>query len=106
MEAPFLAPKENPTPKTPWDEQTALTPLKGNTASAEDPQASSSDESIPELIGLREKEGVPSKRINRPTTLGLNKKMAVMAEKTPIPPSPFPNGNAMTFPVAAPEVNL
>ena len=45
MEAPFLAPKGNPTSKTPLDEQTALTPLKGNTAPAEDPQASSSDES-------------------------------------------------------------
>ena len=66
VEAPFLAPKENPTPKTPWDEQTALTPLKGNTAS-------SSDKSIPELIDLREEEGVPPKRINHPTTLGLNK---------------------------------
>ena len=106
VEAPFLAPKENPTPKTPWDEQTALTPLKGNTASAEDPQASSSDESIQELIDLREEEGVPPKRINCPTTLGLNKKMAVTAEKTPIPPSPFPKGNAMTLPVAAPEANM
>ena len=56
MEVPFLAPKENPTPKTPWDEQTALTPLKGNTALAEDPQVSSGDESIPELIDLREKK--------------------------------------------------
>ena len=28
-----------------------------------------------------------------------------MTEKTPIPPSPFPKGNDMTFPVAAPEVN-
>ena len=90
MEAPFLAPKGNPTPKTPWNEQTTLTPLKGNTAPAEDPQASSSDESIPELIDLREEEGVPSKRINNTTTLGLNKQMAVMAEKTQIPPSPFP----------------
>ena len=106
MEAPFLAPKENPTPKTPQNEQTALTPLKANTASAEDPQASSSDESIPELIDLREEEGVPPKRINHATTLGLNKKMAVVAEKTPIPPSPFPKGNAMTLPVAAPEVNI
>ena len=34
------------------------------------------------------------------------KKMAVMAEKTPISPSPFPKGNAMTLPVAAPEVNI
>ena len=88
MEAPFLAPKENPTPKSPWDEQTALTPLKGNTASAEDPQASSSDESIPELIDLREEEGVHPKRMSCPTTLGLTKKMTVTAEKTPI--SPFP----------------
>ena len=106
VEAPFLAPKGNPTPKTPWDKQTALTPLKGNTAPAVDPQASSSDESIPELIDLREEEGVPPKRINHPTTLGLNKKMAFMTEKTPTPPSPFPQGNAMTFLVAAPEVNL
>ena len=106
VEAPFLAPKGNPTSKTPRDEQTAHTPLKGNTTPAEDPQASSSEESIPELIDLREEEGVPPKRINHPTTLGLNKKMAVMAKKTPIPPSPFPKGNAMTLPVAAPEVNI
>ena len=32
--------------------------------------------------------------------------MAVTAEKTPISPSPFPKGNDMTFPVAAPEVNI
>ena len=106
VETPFLAPKENQTPKTPWDEQTAPTPLKGNTAFTEDSQASSSDESIPELIDLREGEDVPPKRANHPTTLGLNKKMAVMVEKTPIPHSPFPKGNAMTLPVAAPEVNI
>ena len=105
MEAPFLALKENPTPKS-WNKQTTPTPLKGNTASAEDPQVSSSDQSIPELIDLREEEGVPPKRINHPTTLGLNKKMAVTVEKTPILPSPIPKGNDMTFPVAAPEVNI
>ena len=32
--------------------------------------------------------------------------MAVTAEKTPIAPSTFPKGNDMTFPVAAPEVNI
>ena len=106
VEAPFLAPKEKPTLKTPWDVETAPTPLKGNTASAEDPRVSSSDESIPELIDLREEEGVPPKRINHPTTLEMNKKMAVMAERTPIPPSPFLKGNDMTFPVAAPKVNI
>ena len=72
VEAPFLAPKANPTPETLQDKQTALTPLKGDTVSAEDPQALSSDESIPELIDLKEEEGVPPKRINCPTTLGLN----------------------------------
>ena len=32
--------------------------------------------------------------------------MAVTAEKTPILPSPFPKGNAMTLPVAGPKVNI
>ena len=59
IEAPYLAPKQNPTPKTPQDEQTAPTLLKGRFASAEDSQVSSGDESIPELIDLREEEEVP-----------------------------------------------
>ena len=105
VEAPFLAPKENPTPKTPRDEQTAPTPLKGNTASTEDSQASSSDKSIPELIDLREEEDVPPKRANRPTTLGLHNKIAVTAEKLPVFPSPLPKDNAETLLVAAPGVH-
>ena len=105
VEAPFLTPKENPTPKTPWDEQTAPTPLKGNTASAEDSQVSSSDESIPELIDPREEEDVPPKRANHPTTLGLHNKIAVTAEKPLVFPSPLPKDDTETLLVAAPGVH-
>ena len=101
MEVPFLAPKENPIPKTPQDEQTAPTPLKGNTASVEDSQVSSSDEPIPELIDLREEEDVPPKRANHPTTLRLHNKIAVTAEKLPVLPFPLPKDNAETLLVAA-----
>ena len=53
VEAPFLAPKDDPTfTRTPQDVQAALLSLKGNTATAKEPQVSSSDESIPELIDL------------------------------------------------------
>ena len=94
IEALYLSPKQNPTPETPQDEQTAPTLLKGKFASAKDPQVSSGDESIPELIDLREDEEVPlpspPKKANRPTTLGLHKKIAVTTKKLPVFPSPLP----------------
>ena len=59
IEAPYLAPKQNPMPKTPQDEQIAPTLSKNKFASAEDSQVSSGGESTPELIDLREGEEVP-----------------------------------------------
>ena len=93
VEAPFLAPKDDPTSRTPQDVQAALLSLKGSTATAKDPQVSSSDESIPELIDLGKEEdaspSLPPKRVKCPTTLGLDKKMATTAEGSqfPLPPS-------------------
>ena len=89
-EAPYLAPKQNPTPKTPQDEQTAPIPQKDKIASGIDSQVSSDDESIPELIDLREEEEVsppsPPKKANCPTTLRLYEKTAVTTEKLPVFP--------------------
>ena len=100
IEAPYLAPKQNLTPKTPQDEQTAPTLPKGKFASAKDPQVSKGDESIPELINLREEEEVsplpPPKKANRPTTLGLHEKTAVTTEKLPVLPFPPLKENAKT----------
>ena len=100
IETPYLAPKQNPTLKTPQDEQIASTLPKNKFASAEDSQVSSGDESIPELIDLREGEEVPppslSKKANHPTTLGLHEKIAVISEKLPIFPFPPPKENAKT----------
>ena len=108
IEAPYLAPKQNPTPKTPQDEQTAPTLLKSKFTSAEDSQVSSGDESIPELIDLREEKEVPPpsppKKANCPTTWGLHKKMAV-TEKPPVFPFPSPKENTKTLLVAAPGVH-
>ena len=59
MEAPFLAPKDDPTTRTPQDVQAALLSLKGNAATAKDSQVSSSDEFIPELIDLGKEEDAP-----------------------------------------------
>ena len=96
IEAPYLAPKQNPIPKSPQDEQTSPAPPKGTSASAEDSQVSSGEESIPELIDLREEEEVspPSipKRAHHPITLGLDKKMTAPAERPPIPPTPISKG--------------
>ena len=96
IEAPYLAPKQNPTPKTPQDEQTAPTLLKSKFASAKDSQVSSGDESITELIDLREEEEIPPpsppKKANHPTTLGLHEKIAVTTEKPPAFPFPPSQG--------------
>ena len=108
-EAPYLTPKQNPTLETPQDEQTAPTLPKGKFASAEGPQVSSGDESIPELIDLRKEEEVPipspPKKANCPTTLGLHKKIAVTTEKPPVFPFHPPKENAKTLLVAAPGVH-
>ena len=94
VEAPFLAPKGDPTSRTPQDMQMAFMSLEGNTATVKDPQVSSSDESIPELIDLGKEEDVPPllppKRANHPSTLGLDKKMIALAERPLVPPPPSP----------------
>ena len=112
VEVPFLAPKDDPTSRTPQDVQVALLFLKGNTTTAKDPQVSSSDESIPELIDLGKEEDAPPSlppiRVKHPTTLGLDKKMATTAGRSPISPPHFSKGKAgkRNTPVAAPEVNI
>ena len=59
IEAPYLAPKQTPVPKPSQDEPTAQAPSEGKNPPAEDSQDSSGEESIPELINLREGEDVP-----------------------------------------------
>ena len=88
IEAPYLAPKQTPVPKPSQNELTAQALLEGKNPPAEDPQDSSGEKSIPELIDLREGEEVPPpslpKKANCPTTLGLHKKIAVTSEKLPV----------------------
>ena len=108
IEAPYLAPEQNPTLRTLQDEQTAPILQKSKFTSAKDSQVSSGDEPIPELIDLREEEEVPPpsppNKTNHPTTLGLHKKMAV-TEKPPVFPFPSPKENAETLLVVAPGVH-
>ena len=113
VEVPFLAPKDDPiTSRTPQDVQAALLSLEGNTATVKDSQVSSSDESVPKLIDLGKEEDapppLPPKRVNCPTTLGLDKKITTTAERSPIPPPPFSKGKAgkRTAPVADSEVHI
>ena len=90
------------------DEQTAQAPSKGKNPPTEDLHNSSGEESIPELINLREGEGVPppsqSKKASHPTTLGLHEKIAVTSEKLPAFSFPPLKDNMKTFPAAAPEI--
>ena len=108
IEAPYLAPKQTPVPKPSQDEQTAQAPSKGKNPSAEDSQESSGEESIPELIDLREGEEVTppslSKKANHPTTLGLHEKIAVTSEKLPAFSLPPLKDHIKTLPAAAPEI--
>ena len=98
IEAPYLAPKQNPTLKTLQDEQTAPALQKGKIASDIDSQVSSDNESIPEFIDLREEEEVsppsPPKNANcPPLMLGLHEKTAVTTDKLPVLPFPPPKEN-------------
>ena len=87
IEAPYLAPKQTPAPKPSQDEPIVQAPSKEKNPPAEDSQDSSGDESIPELINLREGEEIPPptllKKAYRPTTLELHKKIVVTPEKLP-----------------------
>ena len=53
-------------------------------------------------------QSLPPKRVKHPTTLGLDKKMAITARGSPIPPPPFSKGKVgkRTTTVAASEVNM
>ena len=106
IEAPYLAPKQTPVPKPLQDEPTAQAPSKGKKPPAEDSQG---EESIPELIDLREGEEVPPpsllKKANHPTTLGLHKKIAVTSEKLPAFSFPPLKEHIKTLPAAATEIH-
>ena len=86
VEAPFLAPKDDPTlTRTPQDVQAALLSLKGNTATVKDPQVSSSDESIPELIDLGKEEDapplLPPTRLSTSTTMQTHPPSAFLKDR-------------------------
>ena len=87
IEAPYLAPKQTPAPKPSQDEPIVQAPSKEKNPLAEDSQDSSGEESIPELINLREGEEAPPptllKKANCPTTLGLHERIVVTSEKLP-----------------------
>ena len=91
--APRLAPPPNPS----QDEKLAQTPSKVSQTPAEDLQESSGEESIAELIDLREEEvppPSPPKKAQPPATLRL-------------PVSSFPplKDHIMTLPDATPEIH-
>ena len=96
-------------PKPSQDEQTAQVPPKGNKAPAEDSQESSGEESIPELIDLREEEEVPPpsplKRAHHSTTLELPEKTAAAAEKLPVFSFSPLKDHIRTLPATAPEIH-
>ena len=108
IEAPYLAPKQTPGPKPSQDEPIVQVPSKEKNPPAEDSQDSSGEESIPELIDLREGEEVPPptllKKANCPTTLELHKKIAVTSEKLPAFSFPPLKDHIKALPAAAPEV--
>ena len=59
IEAPYLAPRQTPAPKPLQDGPIVQAPLKEKNPPAEDPQGSSGEESMPELINLGEGEEMP-----------------------------------------------
>ena len=107
IEAPYLAPKQTPAPKPSQDEPIVQAPSKKENPPAEDSQDSSGEESIPELINLREGEEIPRpsqpKRANHPTTLELHEKIVVTSEKLPAFSFPPLKDHIKTLPVAARE---
>ena len=77
IEATYLAPTQTPAPKPSQDGLIAQALLKEKNPPAEDPQGSSGEESMPELIDLGKGEETPTpsqpKRADHPTTLKLHK---------------------------------
>ena len=108
IEAPYLAPKLTPVPKSSQDEPIVQAPSKEKNPPAEDLQDSSSEESIPELIDLREGEEMPPpsqpKRASCPTTLELHGKIVVTSEKLPAFSFPPFKDHTKTLPATAPEI--
>ena len=108
IEAPYIAPKQTPVPKPLQDEPMIQAPSKEKNPPAEDSQDSSGEESIPELIDLREGEEMPPtsqpKMVNCTTTLELHGKIAVTSEKLPAFSFPSLKDHIKTLPVAAPEI--
>ena len=108
IEAPYLAPKLTPVPKPSKDEPIVQAPSKEKNPPAEDSQDSSGEESIPELIDLREGEEVQPptllKKVNHPTTLELHEKIVVTSEKLQAFSLPPLKDHIKTLPVAAPEI--
>ena len=108
IEAPYLAPRQTPAPKPLQDGPIVQAPLKEKNPPAEDPQGSSGEESMPELIDLGEGEDMPPpsqpKRANHPTTLELPGKMVVTSEKLPAFSFPPLQNHIKTLPAAAPEI--
>ena len=81
IKATYLVPKQTTAPGPSQDGPIAQAPLK------EDPQGSSGEGSMPELIDLGEGGEMPPpsqpKRADHPTTLKLHGKMATTSEKLP-----------------------
>ena len=109
IEAPYLASEQTPVPKPLQDEPIVQVSSKEKNPPAEDSQDSSGEESIPELIDLREGEEVPPpsllKKASRPTTLGLHEKVAVTSEKLPDFSFPPLKDHIKALPAAAPEIH-
>ena len=108
IEAPYLAPKLTPVPKPLKDEPIVKAPSKEKNSPAEVSQDFSGEESIQELINLREGEEVPpptlsKKEQNHPTTLELHGKKVVTSEKLLAFSFPPLKDHIKTLPVAAPE---
>ena len=108
IEATYLAPKQTPAPKPLQDGPIVQAPLKEKNPPAEDPQGSSGEESMPELIDLGEGEEMPTpsqpKRADSTTTLKLHGKMATTSEKLPAFSFPPLQDHIKTLPAAAPEI--
>ena len=83
-------------------------PSKEKNPPAEDLQDSSGEESMPELIDLRDGEERPPpsqpKRANHLTTLELHEKIVVTSERLPAFSFPPLKDHIKTLPVAAPEI--
>ena len=106
--ATYLAPTQTPAPKPSQDGPLVQALLKEKNLSAEDPQGSSGEESMPELIDLGKGEETPTpsqpKRADHPNMLKLPGKMVITSEKLPAFSFPPLQDHIKTLPAAAPEI--